>query len=269
MDMKIRIEQITPEIAKDYLKANIENRKVRRDIVSSLAEKMSSGKWSENGESIIFDKNGVLKDGQHRLHAVIKAKHSYQAVIVSGVETDVMETIDIGKNRTLGDILYLNGYTSVNLLASTAKAIIIYNRRQQKGTQSSKRVDNGVGLGYVSKHYKTLKQYINVAQKINQKSTRANSATFVALALHIVAKGKPPTDLHEEFIKKITGVSVLEGTASAWFFSLQQKAKKDRIRLNEYWKVGILIQAWNLLVQGDALIRYLKFDVEDPLPDVL
>jgi hypothetical protein len=267
--MKTRIELITPEIAQNYLKHNVENRQDRRNEVDELAHKMRSGKWKENGEAFIFDKNGILKDGQHRLKACIKAKHSFNAVIVTDVDPDVMDTIDTGLNRTLADVLHLNGFKSATGLASMVKAIIIHNRRMISGKISSKKVTNAVGLRYALKHKDTLYLYMNYCNNINQKTPRVNTSTFLGLVMHIITKGKTPTPEHEEFIKRMAGFVMVEKTGTFWLYRLMQKSKAENVRLHDYWKVGALIKVYNIYVQGDAAVTYLKFDTEDKFPEVL
>ena len=68
---------ITPEIAKYYLSYNTKNRKQSEKSIKFLVDQMEKGLFLENGESIVFDKNMKLTDGQHRLLAIIKSGKSY------------------------------------------------------------------------------------------------------------------------------------------------------------------------------------------------
>ena len=267
--LKVRIELITPEIAQDYLNRNIQNRKFKKGVILDLSNKMTSGKWKENGESFIFDSNGVLKDGQHRLKAIIKSKHSFNAVIVTGVDPDVMDTIDTGSNRTLSDVLFLNNFKSATQIAALTKAIIIFNKRNLRGNKTSKKVLNSTGLKYALKHQNTLYKYGQIAHRINQYTTRINTTSFLGLTLHLISKGLTPTDNHIEFIKRMAGVVIIENTGTAWFLNTLIKAKKDGTRLNDYWVIGILIKCYNLYVQGDPAVRYLTFDADKPWDKVL
>ena len=79
---------------------------------------MATDCFLENGESIVFDKYGILKDGQHRLNGIVATGKSYHICVVRGVEPDVMSTIDTGKSRTPGDVLYLNGFQNANKVAA-------------------------------------------------------------------------------------------------------------------------------------------------------
>ena len=112
---------LTPEIAKRYLSKNKKNRSMSSKV-HLYAEDMKAGRWKENGESIIIDKNGVVKDGQHRLSATIISQHEWMVPIVTGVEPSVMDTIDTGKNRSLSDILKLENVIRPVLSAALTRS---------------------------------------------------------------------------------------------------------------------------------------------------
>lgn len=64
----ISIEEITPEIAQQYLKNNYKNNRTLKQVsVSQFANDMSEGNFILNPSApIIFSKNGELIDGHHR-----------------------------------------------------------------------------------------------------------------------------------------------------------------------------------------------------------
>lgn len=72
-DVSMTITIVTPDIAKQWLKQNTNNRKIKEAVVDAYAKDMLNGKWTINNDSITFDKNGILTNGQHRLMAVIKS----------------------------------------------------------------------------------------------------------------------------------------------------------------------------------------------------
>ena len=98
--MNAEIKTITPDLARELLKSNRSNRTVRQSTVDRYAELMKSGQWHFNGESISFDENGIVVNGQHRLMACIKANIPFQAVIVNGVKAEDSFLYDAGVNRT-------------------------------------------------------------------------------------------------------------------------------------------------------------------------
>ena len=69
------IEKITPILAESYLERNqLGNRHVTMRRVRLYAQMMREGKWELNGEAIIFDEDGHLMNGQHRLKCLRPAQ---------------------------------------------------------------------------------------------------------------------------------------------------------------------------------------------------
>ena len=70
---------VTPKIAKEWLEFSekdeeFRNRKLDEARVKQYTSDMKAGRWqSETGENIKFAPDGVLIDGQHRLHSIIRA----------------------------------------------------------------------------------------------------------------------------------------------------------------------------------------------------
>ena len=124
MGMKTVVETITPEKATEYLKTNTNNyRKLSRQTVRNYAEDMRNGKWELNGEPICFSESGVLKDGQHRLAAIILAKVPVQMNVTRGVEEHV-NIYNRGKQRTNTDIARAKGIDCDSTIIAAANIIV-------------------------------------------------------------------------------------------------------------------------------------------------
>ena len=89
--MNTTIETIGPAYAEILLKRNTQNRPMQPHHVTYLVREMESARWMENGEPIIIGEDGLIKDGQHRLQAIIRSGKSYKFVIVRDVASNVQE----------------------------------------------------------------------------------------------------------------------------------------------------------------------------------
>ncbi len=78
---------VTPALARKWLELNAENNRLPRPRkIQAYARDMASGNWnSDSGETIKFDKNGILVDGQNRLQAVLLADMSIAMDVVTGL----------------------------------------------------------------------------------------------------------------------------------------------------------------------------------------
>lgn len=89
MEMTMTYEFITPEIAENLLKANDGNRKLSKGTVYAYAHDILAGNWDESvGAAISIDENGVLRDGQHRLSAIIRAGIGVHTWVCRNVSSD-------------------------------------------------------------------------------------------------------------------------------------------------------------------------------------
>lgn len=120
---------VTPAMAVEMLKANVHNRRLSERLVGIYADSMKAGEWRLNGEPIIFDKNGVLQSGQHRLEACIAAQTGFWTVVIRGAEPESLYSLDSGRRRSFTDVLVLQGYKDAANVASA----VVYVWRWQVG----------------------------------------------------------------------------------------------------------------------------------------
>ena len=120
VSLTLELCRITPEQAETYLESNEHNRPITKKVVEKYTATMKKQGWMINGETIIFDSNGILLNGQHRLKACVASGESFVSLIVRGVDPAVYITVDNVKKRTGSDALSIEGETNTNNLASAA-----------------------------------------------------------------------------------------------------------------------------------------------------
>lgn len=142
---------VTPEMAKDWLlNHNNHNRPLSTRQIEFYAQQMKDGKWMRNGESICFDWNGILLDGQHRLAAIIKANRSITLTIVRGVDPECFKTYDSGRNRTAGDCLAIKGIPHSNGTAAIIRGYYgLHKGYSTLGRANTPKASRYVGNGSV------------------------------------------------------------------------------------------------------------------------
>lgn len=131
---------VTPEVARQWLSANVNNRPVRRGRVSGYARDMAAGAWALSPQGIAFDVNGNLMDGQHRLLAVIEAGVTVKMLVWFDVPQIVRDVLDIGDPRELRDVAkitrnhaavtlaMMRGPTTQPIRATMAERLAFYRR---------------------------------------------------------------------------------------------------------------------------------------------
>lgn len=177
-------ETITPEKAKEYLTHNTNNaRKLSRIKAQQYAADIISGKWQENGEPIIFDEDGVLKDGQHRLFAVIIAGKPISALVVRGISRDV-EIYNFGSSRTLNQMLHTS-----NTITGAARVLC---------GDFHAGAPKGIVADYIKTHYDDLRTADKIASY--GRSHPIGKKAAIVLAVYTARRLQIATDAQlEEF----------------------------------------------------------------------
>lgn len=104
--LRVTIEMISPEVAKNYLLTQESNRNINDRRAADYANRMRRGEWKV-GQPISFDEDDRLIDGQHRLKAVIRYGKPVEFSVMRGVPSDSKEVFDIGQQRTTAQIAKL------------------------------------------------------------------------------------------------------------------------------------------------------------------
>lgn len=142
--ISVRLERITPELAKEMLRRNRGNRRVNERNVSILRQSLVADVFTFNGETIILDEDDHVLDGQHRLIACVESGVSFISLVVRGISRSVFDTIDIGRVRSGGDMLGVRGEAYSNRLAAAANMMARFIARGGFGAEGAARCPNRI-----------------------------------------------------------------------------------------------------------------------------
>ena len=259
--IKTRTEIVTPEKAKEYLKRNTDNyRKISKAKAGIYAEEMKAGKWQLNGETIVFDESGKLKDGQHRLAAIVMAGVPVELTILEGISEDV-SIFDTGMNRSMKQIAQASGCGDISGTEAAMAAWVVgdFNNRVPKGKV----------LAWLKDHYAEINRAYRIcgANNHNNLASRAGCVLATYMALHIEQVKSYEIEV---FFKAFNTGNVI-GTdgyepssalvARRMFEERYKAMPNDRKRLME--QVEILIMALDDFRKGKK--RQLNYKVTDPM----
>lgn len=109
---------ITPKMAEQLLRRNRPgaNRKVSLATVIYYAHQMAQGEWPRTGQTIGFDENGVLTDGQHRLWGCLYSGASFVTFVVTDIPAipNLFAYIDNSRARSPAAALQTAGFNGVS-----------------------------------------------------------------------------------------------------------------------------------------------------------
>jgi hypothetical protein len=136
--MTTTIEMITPRQAGEIMDEHyrrLSSRKHRqrpicKAVVNKYTNEIKRGFWRLTPQPIVFDVADNLLDGQHRLEAIRRAGLSVRMTVSrgwpveeKGVEVGMIDVIDTGRARSVGEMLHLRGMAHAPAWASTARFI--------------------------------------------------------------------------------------------------------------------------------------------------
>ncbi len=113
LNLTIDTIAITPAIAAEWLAANEANRNVCSAHLGRIVSGINSGEFNIVGDSIKYDWNGDLIDGQHRLTAIVKTGKTLELAVVRGYDPEAKRVLDLGKKRSALDVARLQGHTEI------------------------------------------------------------------------------------------------------------------------------------------------------------
>jgi hypothetical protein len=125
-DVFVEIIRVTPEIAAQMLDKNTSNRPMNGIHAKAMKDSFLAGDMILNGETIIFDVDGVLLNGQHRLQGCIESGVSWDTLVVRGIDPEAFRTLDSGKKRSTADALSMKGELYATKIAAAAQALLSF-----------------------------------------------------------------------------------------------------------------------------------------------
>lgn len=166
MPIKTEVREISPQEAAEILTKNKNNRNVRHAAVASYARDMKAGRWKLNGDSIKFNGDETLIDGQHRLLACVSAAHSFETVVVTGLTDAAHPTIDVGMTRSMADELRWRGEKDVASLASVLTWVFGYDKGLLTSGQSLRQRPSRAELLTVLNRYPQIRDSVLAAASV-------------------------------------------------------------------------------------------------------
>lgn len=267
--MEVKIEIITPEKAREYLKMNTHNRRVDRSHVEFIKRLMSKGQWIQNGDTIRISLKNVLFDGQHRLIALSELENvSFPFIVVTGLDDIAMNTIDCNcKKRTAADYFELAGIKNANICASIVSQYcrLLNNWGAFTGGSTSgncksiKRYSIQEMVDVYFSYDDLIADIVPLARKIYNDKRLITKSDAGGTMLYLIAELGYDFDFVKKFFEEINDLN--EGNAAGLLGKILLKDKIMTNKLTSFYKSQIFIKAWNYYVNGKE-VKILKYDFE-------
>jgi hypothetical protein len=115
---------VTPEMAREWLEKNTNNRPVNKSRVQLLREQIENGTFVLTHQGIAFYGDfEELADGQHRLLAIAQGTASVECMVSWGLHKETAHAIDRGRPRSISNVLKFMGMSMTQAQAATCRAL--------------------------------------------------------------------------------------------------------------------------------------------------
>jgi hypothetical protein len=160
--MQIRVEKITPDVAKALLVGNTANRNISKLHVARLAREMELGRWQTSHQGIAVATCGRILDGQHRLHAIVSSGVTVTMAVARDVPEDTFDVIDLNnKVRKIRDVWQLTrGQSLPNQMVAAARIILALRADAIALSDGGRR--ESLGLGRIAMDIEDVDQIMNL-----------------------------------------------------------------------------------------------------------
>lgn len=276
LGLSVYLAEITPEVARTMLQRKNINRSIRLSQLRRLKRALEHARWQINGETIIFDHEGRLVEGQHRLQAAVDLQQTIWALVVHGIDRERFKTMGQGSKRTAGDILGIQGVKNATSIAAALRWVYRYETGQMMNPHPDITDDELTD---------TLPRHEAILQSIPfGRECQGITAPGLATALHYLfrtgpapqpqamrGRGRPGAS-----VKDWTGGDLMrrKGMADRFFRMLatgedlqtgdpllvlrrrilQPKgARRSRYVLRDEVKAPMIVHAWNLVVMEPGI----------------
>lgn len=259
-------ENITPAKAQEYLKTSVGNRPISRVYVRSYADTMTKGQWILNGVPIIFDTDGHLLDGHHRLHAVIEAGIPVRFDVCRGTSTDAFTTYDCGRHRTVGQLLAMQQVKNYNLVGS----IVIANERlinsgrllENNGGASSQKSTNSDKYDLYRKDPNGYAEAASYICALLSRCRMLSGSWAGGLYYYLTHTGGYTEEEVKPFFEELFSVEATENSACNALRKAITRAALRGVKIKAETLWAYIVKAWNCYISGKEL-KVLRYNQDD------
>lgn len=252
MSVPLSIEVITPELARQYLDGQENVRMIDKSKVSNYASQMRDQKWLLTGEAIIWDEDGKLRNGFHRLTAVATYDVSFTTYVIRGVPRDAWVMMDTGKNRVIGDVFH--GRSRNKQVPTVAKYILALDKGiAHSQSNTNYQITQPMIIEFAESNYDDLQKALGVADKLYE----ALRGSLTAWAVFVYKTTKLYPSVSEQFIESlISGADLSKGDPRLairnWFLNNRPRARtRGTGSVSVANALHVLTRGWNAWVEGE------------------
>lgn len=263
-NISAHVQVVRPDDARRYLENMFDNRKPSAKRVTEYARYMSEGQWLLNGEPLIFDNSGRMIDGQHRCLACVKADVSFPVLVVSGVDRDAVETINVGLRRSRVHVGQIAGVENAQVAMPAAARLVSFQRTGDISVNPSV-APSEHQLVQIAKAEPNMNEACRVAGRVSSLLSVSSAAMA---ALYVLLKARKPEECEAFFSGLETGLGFMSASHPIWMCrEYLRNNKPTGDKSDQRYRVAIVVRAWNLYAT-DRTAKTLRGPINNVFPPI-
>jgi hypothetical protein len=270
-ELQMQVVDVTPAQAQAWLDNGGANRTLKERVVDRYAAFMLRGEWRVTGEAIKLDEHARVRDGQHRLAAIVRSGMTVPMLVIRGVDESAFDVMDTGKARTPGDVLSIHGYGSTMGKAAAIRSLMLIEVQGHinASTVAARGLYSGPAvLAHLQAHPEIEETY-PLALQVTAAGLAGGPGTW-GTALTLFWRIDP--DATREMARYLISGAGMHSTHP--LLVLRNRAVNRDARLytrsveGRQELLGMIIKAWNAWRRGEDLIRLSWKPKEPSLPEI-
>jgi hypothetical protein len=241
------------------------NRNVSISHVRKLARDMEEKNWLWTGEPIHIDTDGFVRNGQHRLLAVILSGTTQDFNVVRNLEPRAQLVIDTGRPRSVANQMQMLGVHSATI--TTAMANILLRWRVGK-VLSSDYTPSVLEVSGLIESEPDVRAALTAVYRVRQNLRRA---PLSALGAVFVEAGHVDAEARDEFFESlVTGADLPPESPILVLRNTITRSLTHAVRFRRAGQLYQIVHTWNMWRKGEVikLLRVPSTLTSDTFPKV-
>lgn len=270
-DIEADVVTVTPDIAEQWLESRGPNRRLNEANVARMVLDMGNGNWFDHGDPVRFDRKGRLRDGQHRLQAVVRSGKAYAFHVIRNLDEKALQMVDTGKQRSFSDVLTMReGDDAVSAalarkIAASAKMIWHY--------ENGSILSSGQAVSH-SELERVLRKHGDLPRDV-EAVAEGNVQPHALLGfVYTLAREIAPRKARQWLTQVQEGESLRKGMPAYELRAvlLGQKGSGAKQQLRGPFLAALIAQSFNAFNRGDTKVtlewRRTKKSADEPFPTI-
>ncbi|QIS10632.1 hypothetical protein [Nocardia arthritidis] len=239
------IVDIDTDLARRLLKHNTHNRAIRPGKVAELVRVLGAGQWQFNGEAVKFDRDGTMRDGQHRCAAIteLDSPTSFPTLVVYGLDAQSQETMDQGTKRQAYEQLTIAGIESDKTVAAAVRVLIRWREGLLFGDHKQADVTTSDIVAWAKANPGGMERFRELTARGYRRISGCPPSVSLAVAYRFA---EIDTEWGYEFFDNLLKPFGLPEGSPVWALrSRLEQIVKRRQRVGDRNMIAYFVSAWN------------------------